>query len=219
MTEKKIAAIITMGQAGSETRDVTAALPNAVVRHYGILDGMTLEDVKREVWPEGDENFIVTNLADGTNVRVSEKQAMERANACLARAENEKASAALILCTGHFKPIETKMTVLTPERVIFALLGAMQVRKLGVIVPEPEQISLTLDYYAQFCPIARAASPYGDMKHIESAARIFANEDVDLILSDCMGFTREMGGIIGRSSGKNVFVPRVVLPALLNSMI
>jgi protein AroM len=180
---------------------------------------MTFEDVKRDAWPRGGENFIVSNLADGTNVRVAEKQAIMRASACLARAEGDKASAALILCTGHFEAFKTKMAVLTPERVIFALLDAMRVKKLGVIVPEPEQISLTLDYYARFDPVARAASPYGDMRHLEDAARMFANEDVDLILADCMGFTKEMGGIIGTSSGRNVFVPRVVLPAMLNSII
>ena len=219
MPDKKIAAIVTMGQKSLKTNDIAVAVPNAVVREYGILDGMTLEDVKREAWPREGENFIVTNLADGTNVRVSEKQAIRRANACLTRAEAEGASAALILCTGHFELIETKMTVLTPERVIFALLGALRVMKLGVIVPEPEQIPLTLGYYARFNPVARAASPYGSLEHLENTARMFANEDVDLILSDCMGFTLELGETIRAASGKKVFVPRVVLPALLNSII
>jgi protein AroM len=118
VSDSKIAAIITMGQSGSKTHDVKAALSNAVVREYGILDGMTLEDVKRDAWPGEDENFIVTNMADGTNVRVSEKQAIERVNECLSRAEADGAAAALILCTGHFELFETKMTVLVPERII-----------------------------------------------------------------------------------------------------
>ena len=118
MYNSKIAAIITMGQSSPKIRDVHAALSDVVVREYGILDGMTLEDVKRDVWPGENENFIVTNLADGTNIRVSEKLAIERVNECLSRAEADGATAALILCTGHFDSFETKMTVLVPERII-----------------------------------------------------------------------------------------------------
>jgi hypothetical protein len=65
VSEKRIVAVIAMGQSGLKTRDVCAAIPNAIVQAYGILDGMTLKDVKRDAWPQEKENFIVTSLSDG----------------------------------------------------------------------------------------------------------------------------------------------------------
>ena len=46
----------------------------------------------------------------------------------------------------------------------------------------------------------------------------FADEPVDMILTDCMGFTREMGELVSARSGKRVFVPRVILPAMLGAL-
>jgi hypothetical protein len=59
---------------------------------------------------------------------------------------------------------------------------------------------------------------YGGRERLEEVAGMFANEDVDMILSDCMGFTRELGELIASASGKRVFAPRVVLPELLNAL-
>ncbi len=218
MIDKKTVAIITMGQSGEASDDIVSAMPNAAAVKYGILDGMTLEDVKRDIWPKGDETFIVSNLADGTNVKIAERFAMDKANELILKAEEDGASAALIVCTGRFDPPETGMTLIVPERILLAVLGALGVTKLGVIVPEPEQIAMTEEYYARYSPVVRAASPYGGDGHIAQAASLFADEPVDLILSDCMGFNARHGAIIAKSSGKSVFVPRAVLPALINAM-
>jgi hypothetical protein len=40
-----------------------------------------------------------------------------------------------------------------------------------------------------------------------------------MLMADCMGFTEELGELIQAASGKQVFVPRVVLPALLKAVV
>lgn len=218
MADKK-AALICMGQSSeNKYADIMRAAPGLEIEICGVLDGMSLSDMEREVFPQGNEAFIVSNLADGREVRIAERAAINLTNACIEKLSKGGCGAALILCTGHFKPPATEMTVLVPERVIPALLRALGVKRLGAIVPEPEQIEDSVAQYAEFDPIVRASSPYGTLEALASTAALFARERVDMILADCMGFSREMGEAIAARSGKRVFVPRVVLPALLGTL-
>ena len=47
----------------------------------------------------------------------------------------------------------------------------------------------------------------------------FREEDVEVIVTDCMGFSAEMGRIVARESGKQVLVPRLVLPKLVKALL
>jgi protein AroM len=214
------AALICMGQSYEDKYgDILRITPDVELEITGILDGLTRADMERDVFPKGDEAFIVSNLADGTEVRIAERAAIALTNGRIRALDQSGCKAALILCTGRFEPPDTRMTVLVPERVIPALLQALGVKRLGAIVPEPEQIEASLEQYAQFNPIIRAASPYGTPEALAETAALFREEQVDLILTDCMGFTRALGEIVSTHSGKRAFVPRVVLPALLNALL
>lgn len=213
------AAIICMGQSFEKKYDdLFRAAPGIALEICGILDGMGRGEIEEKISPRGDEAFIVSNLADGKEVRIAERMAMSLTNECIDRLAKSGCSAALILCTGHFEPPETGMSVLVPERVIPALLKALGVKRLGAILPEPEQIAASLEQYAEFSPIIRASSPYGAPEALADTASLFREENVDIILTDCMGFTRAHGEIVSASSGRRVFVPRVILPALLGAL-
>ena len=114
---------------------------------------------------------------------------------------------------------DMRMPVFFPEKILFSLFRAMGVKRLGAIVPKPEQIAASEAYYSEFSPRIRAASPYGPREQIEAAAASFRNSDVDILMTDCMGFTEEAGKMIQAASGKQVFVPRVVVPALLKAIV
>ncbi len=217
---RKKAAIICMGQSGEHKyEDLCKAVSNADLLLTGILDGLDPEYMQQNVFPKGDEAFIVSNLADGTEVRIAEKTAIALTEKKIIELDRQGCGAALILCTGHFEVPNVSMTVLVPERVIPALLRAMNVKRLGCIVPEPEQIRDSLKQYKEFNPIIRASSPYGTEKALAATADLFRRDEVDLVMTDCMGFTRDLGGIVSAHSGKRVFVPRVILPALLNALL
>lgn len=95
----------------------------------------------------------------------------------------------------------------------------MGVKRLGAIVPKSGQIEASMAYYSEFSPRICAASPYGPREEIEAAAVSFRDSGVDMLMADCMGFTEELGELIQAASGKQVFVPRVVLPALLKAVV
>lgn len=216
---RKRAAIVSMGYSNrSDYGDILGALPGVHAEVRGILDGMSPEDVERKARPQGDELFIVSTLPDGREITIAEDVAKRLTNACLEELSKEGFDAALIVCTGHFSPPKLDMTVLVPERIIPELLRAIGVKKLGSIVPAPEQIEDSSAQYSEFDPIVRAASPFGPKEALQETAASFKDEPVDIILADCMGFTRSMGEVLAAQAGKQVFVPRVVLPALLGAL-
>ena len=214
---KKIT-VVTMGQSpvDPQTHDVYRMLAQACdVELHGILDGMS-EAETETLAPEGGELFIVTSLRTG---RLAERNAIRLVNERLLEAEQSGSAAALILCTGHFDIPEMRMPVFIPEKILFSLFRAMGVKRLGAIVPKPGQIEASMAYYSEFSPRICAASPYGPREEIEAVAASFRDSDVDMLMADCMGFTEELGELIQAASGKQVFVPRVVLPALLKAVV
>jgi protein AroM len=216
----KKAAIICMGQSGkNEYGDICSMVSNADITITGILDGLNAEYILQNLFPKGSEAFIVSNLADGTEVRITERAAISLTSEKIIELDNQGYDAALILCTGHFEIPDVSMTVIVPERVIPGLLRAINMKNLGCIVPEPEQIQASLKQYEEFRPTIRAASPYGTIEALIDTAELFKYEKTNLIMTDCMGFTKELGEKVSYHSGKRVFVPRVILPALLNSML
>ena len=217
---KKIT-IVTMGQspADPKTHDVYRMLAqDCDVEMHGIIDGMSEEEIDM-LAPQGSEMLIVSSLHTGREVRIAEHNAIRLVNERLIEAEKGGSVAALILCTGHFDIPDMRMPVFVPEKILFSLFRAMGVKRLGAIVPKPEQIAASEAYYSEFSPRIRAASPYGTREQIEAAAASFRNSDVDILMTDCMGFTEELGELIQAASGKQVFVPRVVVPALLKAIV
>lgn len=211
-------AVIMMGQSPEkpESNDVYRTLSEKFdTRMMGLLDGM--DDAAIDALrPHGNEMFIVSTIRSGRGVQIAEREAMRLTREKLVEAERGGASAALILCTGHFEiPEQLKIPVFTPERIIFALFNSLNIKKLGVILPEEGQKCSALTYYASFSPVVLAASPYGGRERIAEAAGELAQSGADIILADCMGFTSELGALIAKESQKQVFVPRVVLPQLI----
>lgn len=217
---KKIT-VVTMGQSpvDPQTHDVYRMLAQACdVELRGILDGMS-EAETETLAPEGGELFIVTSLRTGREVRLAERNAIRLVNERLLEAEQSGSAATLICCTGHFDIPEMRMPVFIPEKILFSLFRAMGVKRLGAIVPKSGQIEASMAYYSEFSPRICAASPYGPREEIEAAAASFRDSGVDMLMADCMGFTEELGELIQAASGKQVFVPRVVLPALLKAVV
>ena len=216
---RKKVTVVTMGQsyAESEMHDILSTLsPVCDVEIHGILDEMSEADVEK-LAPQGSEMFIISSIHTGQEVRIAEHNAIRLVNERLIEAEKGGSVAALILCTGHFDIPD--MPVFVPEKILFSLFRAMGVKRLGAIVPKPEQIAASEAYYSEFSPRIRAASPYETREQIEAAAASFRDSDVDILMTDCMGFTEEAGKMIQAASGKQVFVPRVVVPALLKAIV
>ena len=201
--------------------DVIAALePEVDVEFVGVLDGMAREEVESRFAFAPGENYLVTEMPWTASVQLREATvqtvAMERTAELFAGG----ADTVLMLCTGDFPhPEQAGGLFLLPEDLLYGILSGLKQKKLGFIVPEEDQIPFSRKQYADLNPVIRASSPYGSMEDLAKTAALFREEDVEVIVTDCMGFTAEMGRIVARESGKQVLVPRLVLPKLVKALL
>jgi len=201
--------------------DVIAALePEVDVEFAGVLDGLTREEVESRFAFAPGENYLVTEMPWTASVQLREATvqtvAMERTAELFAGG----ADTVLMLCTGDFPhPEQAGGLFLLPEDLLYGILSGLKQKKLGFIVPEEDQIPFSRKQYADLNPVIRASSPYGSMEDLAKTAALFKEEDVEVIVTDCMGFTAEMGRIVARESGKQVLVPRLVLPKLVKALL
>lgn len=220
---KKKVGLITIGCRENRPNwaDLIARLePEVEVSFTGLLDGMTREEVECEFAFAPGENYLVTEMPWTTSVQLSEDVAKRY---MLRRAQehfDNGVDTVLVLCTGDFDRPEVEGTLfLLPEDLMYGILHGLRQKKLGFIVPEPDQIPYSMKQYADLNPIIKASSPYGSMEDLARTAAQFKDEPVDVIVTDCMGFTAEMGQIVARESGKQVLVPRLVLPKLIKALL
>ena len=201
--------------------DVVSLLaPEIEVETAGVLDGLTEEEIAEQFAFMPGENYLVTGMPWGSEVHISE----EKANAVVYRLACELFDrgnrTVLVLCTGDFdRPAVKGHLFLLPEDLMFGILQGLRQKKLGFIVPEPGQIPSSLRQYQALNPVIHAASPYGPMEELARAADAFRDEDVEIVVTDCMGFTAPMGRMVAEHSGKQVLVPRLVIPKLLKALL
>lgn len=201
--------------------DVIAALePEVEVDFRGVLDGLTREEVEAQFAFAPGENYLVTEMPWTASVQLSEKAVQVGAMQRTAELFADGADTVLMLCTGDFPhPEKPEGLFLLPEDLMYGILGGLKQKKLGFIVPEPDQIPFSRKQYEALNPVIRASSPYGSMEDLAKTAAAFRDEDVEVIVTDCMGFTADMGRIVARESGKQVLVPRLVLPKLIKALL
>ena len=195
--------------------------PQTEVEMVGVLDGLSREEIQEQFAFAPGESYIVTEMPWGSTVHISE----EKARAAVTRLAGELfasgARCVLVLCTGHFdRPAHTGGGLfLLPEELMFGVLSGLKQERLGFIVPEPNQIPSSQSQYAPLNPIIKAASPYGPEEELAAVAAQFREEPVDVIVTDCMGFTPRLGRLVARESGKQVLVPRLILPKLIKALL
>lgn len=220
---KKRVGLITIGCRENRPNwaDLIARLePEVEVDFTGVLDGLTREEIEREFAFVPGENYLVTEVPWASSIQLREETAKKY---MLRRAEEHFANGVdtvLVLCTGDFdRPHADGTLFLLPEDLLYGILSGLRQERLGFIVPEPDQIPFSRKQYASLNPIIKASSPYGSMEDLAKTAAQFKDEPVDVIVTDCMGFTAEMGQIVARESGKQVLVPRLVLPKLIKALL
>ena len=89
----------------------------------------------------------------GSTVHISEEKAKA---VVLRRAQEHFANGAdtvLVLCTGDFdRPQVQGKLFLLPEDLMFGILSGLRQKRMGFIVPEPDQIPSSLAHYADLNP-------------------------------------------------------------------
>lgn len=211
---KKIGAI-TIGQSprSDVVPDIQDLLGNVQLVEAGALDGLTYEEIL-SFTPQAEDYVLVTKLRDGRSVKIAERYILERLQKRISAMPAEGAEGILMLCSGEFPTFSSTVPLLYPQLVLQQFMTvAAQGKKLGVVNPDTAQAPQAIKRWSKL-PInglvVEAASPYGDPEAIRQAAVVLKKQGVEIIVLDCIGFTRQMRQEVAEITGVPVVIPRTV---------
>jgi protein AroM len=214
--------LVTIGQAPrvDVVPEMAAVMgPGVEVREAGALDGLSRAEIAA-LAPTGDDEILVTRLADGTSVFLGKQKIVGHVEARIAALERDGVTVTALLCTGAFPPLRATRALIQPQPVLLGTLRGMRwPGRLGVVTPSVPHVPQTQARWRRdgFDPVVVPLSPY---EHEEAAALARAATSLreagtGLVVMDCMGFnckTRdEMRALTGAPVLlANLLVARVV---------
>jgi protein AroM len=212
--------MVTIGQAPRvdvvpEMADVIG--PHVEIAERGALDGLSSEDIA-QLAPSGDDEVLVTRLADGSAVFVGKRHITPLVQQRIAALEAAGVGMTVLLCTGKFQGLAARRPLVQPDRVILGVLGGVRFDgRLGIVTPSERHVPQTEARWRGngFDPVVVASSPYHDTGTVARAIECFRAERVGFVLLDCMGFRREARAELRTALGvpvvvANLLVARVV---------
>lgn len=168
--------------------EIAAAAPGLRIALSGALDGLAASAIAALV-PRDGADTLFTVLPSGEGVRLSKAVVTQRLAAMLAGLPGP----VLLACTGAFKGLPARPDLVQPSTVLNGMARALLPRgRLGLFVPLPEQAqSLGASRSRKGLSVAVVdLRPHADDRAREAAARKMASEAPDLVLLDCISYTR-----------------------------
>lgn len=215
---------ITVGQ--SPRIDVTADIMGifdgkAELLERGALDGLTLEQIA-EFKPEEGDYVLVSRLKDGTSVTFAERYIIPRLACAIKELESQGVDLIMMFCTGKFPDtLASKVPLIYPCEVLDRMVPLLTAKSsIAVVTPSPLQIEQSKEKWSKIVKEVKVVSgtPYGDWEELREAVRQLKDTEADLIVLDCIGFSREMKALFTSGTKKPVLLPRTLLARLVSEL-
>ena len=169
--------------------EIAAAAPGLRIAMRGVLDGLSREEIGA-IPPRDGADTLFTMLPSGEAVSISKAAVTTRMKALLA----ETAGPVLLACTGAFKGLPERPGLVQPSAVLNGMAEALLPRgRLGLFVPLPEQAATLGGSRARdgLTLVVHALRPHSDDATRAAAMATMAAEKPDLVLLDCISYTRQ----------------------------
>ena len=219
----KISAI-TIGQAPRV--DVTADIMdifggNIELFQRGGLDGLTREEIETFKPEEGDY-VLVSRLTDGSSVTFAERYILGNLQKGIDALEAEGVRLIMVFCTGEFpESLTSNVPMVFPNDLLHKIVPMLtKTRHIIAMTPSPLQVdqnNAKWEGFVEKCTSV-AASPYGPWEDLERAAEAAKDLDGDVIVLDCIGFTKKMKAMFAEKTGKLVILPRTLLARVISEV-
>lgn len=212
--------LITIGQSPREdvVSEMKPHLEGAEIRELGALDNLSMKEIEA-LFPKEGEPLLVSRLRDGREVKLSERAISEKLKECVKLLEKEVDVIAL-LCTGEFEGLTSEKMIIEPSSILKKTVEALNVKRLGVLIPDPRQEEMTLKKWSGKAKkiLISSASPYSGR---EEDLRIAGKRlrDCDLLVLDCIGYSLKVKRALRELTGKPVLLPRTLLARVLGELL
>lgn len=214
--------LVTIGQ--SPRVDVVPEMiavigPAVEVREAGALDGLGRDEIAA-LAPTGDDEILVTRLADGTSVFLGKQKIVRHVEARIAALERGGATVTALLCTGAFPPLAATKALIQPQPVLLgALRGMRWPGRLGVLTPSVRHVPQTAARWQRdgFDPVVVPLSPYEheDAAALARAAAALREANTGLVVMDCMGFNRKTRDELRALTGAPVLLANLLVARVI----
>ena len=215
---------VTIGQSPrvDVTPDILPIFPeDTELIQAGALDSLTREQIM-QMKPEEGDYVLVSRLNDGTFAKFGESFILKRLQECVKRLEEQEVSLIMVFCAGTFPDkFREKVPVIYPAKLLNGLAAALsRTSNIVVITPDEEQVKQAYDQWGaivkKVTPIP--ANPYGDKEEIQRAAEKAKETDADLIVMDCIGYSREAKRLVASVTQRPVLLCRTVLARTVSEL-
>lgn len=169
----------------------------------GCLDGLDAKQIAA-LAPRDGEAELFTRLPNGAGVTLSKAAVVRQGAAQLDRLEESGAAAVVVLCTGDF-PNWAGRRVLFPSAMLRHFVCGLQPSgRLGVVTPLASQIPEARRRWSAYGHDVAvvALSPNAGEAEIERAGAALAEADPDLLVLDCVSYTRSTKHLLCRTCGR-----------------
>ncbi len=188
----------------------------------GALDHLTNEEIRKHRPVDGDQTLI-SRLANGDEIKISKRTLTPLIQDKIYQLESQNVSAIILVCTGSFPSFHHQKPILYPDKIVYKVVeGLLKQNKLGVIVPLPDQVEdMALKWNSKaFITKCVYANPYkNNTESFVSASKKLAEEDVDLIVLDCMGYTESQKEIVKVHVNCPVILSKTIIARVANELL
>jgi protein AroM len=212
--------LVTIGQSPriDVVSEIKPILGDVEVIECGALDDLSRSEIEA-LAPREDEYLLVTRLRNGTEVKVSRERILLLMQRCIDRLE-QVVDVIGLLCTSEFPELRSRKILIEPSKLLLNIVSSLNVKKLGILVPNPKQISTVVKRWYKVAEdvVVDSFSPYtDDIKKFPEIAKKFS--DRDLVVLDCIGYNTEVKRIVMEITKKPVILPRTVLARVIRELI
>lgn len=193
---------------------------NADVIEIGVLDG--LSDAEIDVLrPRGDEPIIVTQLRDGSVIKLSKTRMSDRLNDIVSRFSRTDYDLIVILSTGLIRDFESQSMTVNAQRAMEAGIAALASHgaRLGIIQPVVEQVVDAKVVGLSGYHIERSHAAPRDGQALRQAVAQLAG--CEILVLNSIGYNEGDKALVAELSGRPVVLARRLVASavslLLNS--
>ncbi|GHD44776.1 hypothetical protein GCM10017083_12610 [Thalassobaculum fulvum] len=165
----------------------------------GCLDGLSRAEIDA-IPPESDPDTLFTRLPNGDGVKISKRHVVAHGTAQLEALSAAGYDVTMVMCTGEFPDWLGKYPVLFPSRTLNAMVRGCLAEggRLGVFTPLAEQCAKSRPRWreAGYDAEVVALSPNAGEAEIRAAAESLRAHRPELLVLDCMSYTRDTKRIV-----------------------
>jgi len=222
MTSRMKVGFITIGQSPRDDviNDLPETLRDIEVVQVGALDNLTVQQIAA-LQPTDNETVYVSRLRDGSEVSIAKERLIPILEEKVELLSKD-VEVIIMLCSGNMN-LGNPDGVIFPSKLLRQNVESIPRRKrqkIGVMIPEESQMQLAKDEWVDLAKEVKVVSfsPYSDpIENLEVCSRSL--DDRDLIVMDCIGYSRRHAEIVREVAGKGVVAARGVAFQFLENLV